>query len=185
MSGNTRDTHSVREGSDVAHEANMEGKQTHAGRILPIVVQRNSELPDGHPEKVYTCRIVHGGDQVKGESNAAAIFAALSSSPAGIEASKSVDAYGRLKGNGAQQSDGTQSYTQATLGSRPNSPRAWAKQPKELQPQSPAKYMGPIVTLRTALYGHPESRHWERHLEYIEGPMMRGCRHLAITILAP
>ena len=47
-------------------------KKAHVGRIVPIVVQRNSELPDGHPDEVYTGRIVYGCDQVKDEDNVAA-----------------------------------------------------------------------------------------------------------------
>ena len=65
------------------------------------------------------------GDHVRDDNNAADIFEEWSSSPAGIEASKSVDAYGLQEGNQAQQSDGTQSYTQATLGSGPNSTVTW------------------------------------------------------------
>ena len=81
----TWDLTSVREWSEVAKEAKQSGKQAHVGRIFPIVVQRNSELPDGHPENVC---------QVKDENNEVAIFEELSSSPAGMDVSKSVDAYG-------------------------------------------------------------------------------------------
>ena len=56
----TWDLTSVREWSEVAKEAKQSGKQAHVGRIFPIVVQRNSELPDGHPEKVHKGRIVYG-----------------------------------------------------------------------------------------------------------------------------
>ena len=56
----TWDLTSVREWSEVAKEAKQSGKQAHVGRIFPIVVQRNSELPDGHPENVYKGRIVYG-----------------------------------------------------------------------------------------------------------------------------
>ena len=85
------------------------------------------------------------GGQVKDENNAVAIFEELSSSPVGIEVSKSVDAYGLLKGHKAQQGDGTQSYTQATLGFGPNSPITGARLAKELQPQNFAKYRDPVV----------------------------------------
>ena len=86
-----------------------------------------------------------GGDQVKDENNAAAIFEELSSSPAGTEASTPVDAYGLLKGNKVQQSDGTQSYTQANLGSGPNATVTWARLPKELKPKEFAKYKDAVV----------------------------------------
>ena len=95
----TWDIQSVRELSDVAQEAIRAGNKAHIGRISPIAVQRNSELPDGHPQKVYTGRIVYGCEQVKDENSVSAICEELSSSPAGIEASKSVDAYGPPKGN--------------------------------------------------------------------------------------
>ena len=45
----TWDITSVSEWSDVAQEAKREGNKAHVGRIFPIVVQRSSELPDGHP----------------------------------------------------------------------------------------------------------------------------------------
>ena len=47
----------------------------------------------GHPAQVYK-----GGDQVNDEGYEAAIFRELSSSPAGIEASKVIEAYGLSKG---------------------------------------------------------------------------------------
>ena len=77
--------------------------------IAPLVVQRNSDLPGGHPEHVY-----------KGRNDTVAIFDELSSRLARLEASNIVDSYGLAHRNGMQQCDGTQSYTQATLGTRPS-----------------------------------------------------------------
>ena len=82
---NTWDIKSVREWSEVSQEARRHGTKAHAGRIFPIVAQRNSEVLDGHPEKLYKGRIVYGGDEVKDENSAAAIFEELSSSPAGLK----------------------------------------------------------------------------------------------------
>ena len=95
---------------------------------------RNSEQPGGHFEKVYMGRIVYGVDQVRDVNNIVALCVELSSSPAGIEALYIVGAYGLMPGNSMQQGDGTQSNTQATLGSGPKSTAKWARQLRAFQP---------------------------------------------------
>ena len=42
--------------------------------FFPLVVQRNSDLPDGHPDKLYKGRNVYGCYQVNDESNVAALL---------------------------------------------------------------------------------------------------------------
>ena len=65
----TWDLTSVREWSDAAREPKRAGTWAHAIRMLPLVVTRNSELPDGHPVNAYKGSIVHGGDQVRNDNN--------------------------------------------------------------------------------------------------------------------
>ena len=102
----TWDLSSVREWSDVSRDAKSNNQKVHVGRIFPIVVEKNSELPQGHPERKFKGRIVFGGDQVKDEHNQTAIFQELSTSPASLEASNMLDAYSLLPGNEGQQYDG-------------------------------------------------------------------------------
>ena len=55
------DLHSVREWYDVAREATTPLiKKVHVGRICPIVVEANAQLPDGHLNRNYKGRIVLG-----------------------------------------------------------------------------------------------------------------------------
>ena len=122
-------------------------------RTIPIVVEKNSELPQGHPERKFKGRIVFGGDQVKDEHNQTAIFQELSTSPASLEPSKILDAYSLLPGNEGQQNDGTQSFTQAELGNVHSNVVTWARLPKELQLTSSSEYRDPVVIVKKALYG--------------------------------
>ena len=77
----------MREWYQVAKEAKSANKKVHVGRIFPIVVEKNAELPDGHPDRKFSGRIVFGGDQVTDEHNATAIVQELASSLASLEAS--------------------------------------------------------------------------------------------------
>jgi hypothetical protein len=159
----TWDISSVREWYQVAKEATSANKKVHVGRIFPIVVEKNAELPTGHPDRKFKGRIVFGGDQVTDEHNATAIFQELATSPASLEASNILDAYSLLPGNTGEQNDGTQAFTQAELGNVHSSVVTWARLPKELQPKSFEKYRDPVVIIKKALYGHPEAQgHWEQ-----------------------
>ena len=69
------------------------------GLIFGIVVEKHPELPVGHPDRKFKGRLVFQGNEVKDENAHYAIFSELSSSPATLEASKSVDACGLFPRN--------------------------------------------------------------------------------------
>ena len=91
------------------------------------------------------------------------MFSELGSSPATMEAGKAVDAYGSKPGHTAEQNDGVQAYTQALM----EGVETWVEVPRDRWPKEwEGKYIRPVVLLRIALYGHPDSGGlWERHCE--------------------
>ena len=110
------DLKSVREKRDVIRDATKNNKKVHFARIFPICSEKGSELPEGDPDRKFKGRCVVQGNDVKDENSHAAIFQELSSSPATLEAAKSVDAYGCIEGNETQQCDAQQAYVQSELG---------------------------------------------------------------------
>jgi hypothetical protein len=156
------DLTSVREKRDVIRDATKNNKKVHFARIFPICSEKGSELPEGDPDRKFKGRCVVQGNDVKDENSHAAIFQELSSSPATLEAAKSVDAYGCIEGNETQQCDAQQAYVQSELGGT----ETWISLPKILRPASWAAYYEPVCILRLALYGHPDAGgYWERHCE--------------------
>ena len=92
------------------------------------------------------------------------MFQELASTPATMQASKAADLYGSFEGHIVEQADAKQAYTQAKLKGVPT----WVRLPKEKWPQEwiDAGYKDPVVPLRLALYGHPQSgAFWEQHCE--------------------
>ena len=87
--------------------------KAHFGCIFDICVEKNSELPDGDPNKKFKGRVVFEGCHVKDEANNWAIFSEIASCPATMQAAKAADAYGLLDGHGVQCADGESAYTQA------------------------------------------------------------------------
>ena len=87
--------------------------------MLELCYLEHSELSDEHQK--LKGRVVFLGDRVRDQYGAAAIFEALASSPAGIEASRFQDAYGCMSTDGVshiiQQADAEQAYTQASMDS--------------------------------------------------------------------
>ena len=56
-------------------------------------------MPEGHALRKYKGRVVFLGNRVQDENWEAAIFQDLGSSPATMQAAKSIDAYGCLPGH--------------------------------------------------------------------------------------
>ena len=110
------DANSVREKRDVIRDAMRLKRKVHFARIFSICSEKGSELPAGDPDRKFKGRCVAQGNDAKDENSHAAIFQELFSSPATLEASKSVDAYGCMKGNETQQCDAQQAYVQSELG---------------------------------------------------------------------
>ena len=117
------------------------------------VQEKGSELPEGDPDRKFKGRCVVRGNVVKDENSHAAIFQELSSSPATLEAAKSVDAYGCMKGSETQQCDAQQAYVQSGLGDT----ETWISPPNILRPESWAEYHEPVCILKLAFYGHPDA----------------------------
>ena len=79
-------------------------------------------------------------------------------------------ACGALKGSRATTRDARKAYIQSFI-DKPGRPRTWLRLPKALWPKSwfrpdgTPKYRDPVVILRKALYGHPESGPmWDKKL---------------------
>ena len=112
----------------------------HFARIFPICSEKGSELPEGDPDRKFKGRCVAQGNDVRDENSHAAIFQELSSSPATLEAPKSVDAYGSIKGHDIQQCDAQQAYVQSELGGV----ETWISLPKFLRPPTWDGYRDPV-----------------------------------------
>ena len=117
----------AREWNEVKRQANKEGRTIHLGSMLELLYQKGDELPKGDKGRKLKGRVVFLGDRVRDQHGAAAVFEDLASSPAGMEASKFVDAYGLIKGHTCQQADAEQAYTQALLGTKYET---WMRVPK-------------------------------------------------------
>ena len=57
----------VREYDDVVREAKQSGKEVHMARIHGICVEKNFQLPQGHPNRKFKGRGVWLGNQVKNQ----------------------------------------------------------------------------------------------------------------------
>ena len=84
-----------------------------------------------------------------------------------------------MAGHTAEQCDAEQAYTQAVL----SGTTTWVRLPRDQWPESWHSMHDPVVPLRLALYGHPDSGgHWEQHCEsklkeagYEPVPSWRSC----------
>ena len=94
----TWDESAVEEWDVVADRSRRAGARVHVGRVFGFVSIKNSELPEGHPNRKYKGRAVFQGNQVRDEDNYQALFQDLGSSPASMAAGKLVDFAGLLAG---------------------------------------------------------------------------------------
>ena len=153
----------VTEWKEVAAKAKRTGKKVHVGKVFEICVEKGSELPAGSPLRKFKGRTVFQGNNVRDENSDVALFSELGSSPATMEAGKAVDAYGSQPGFSTQQADGKQAYTQALM----KGVETWVEIPRDRWPKEwEGKFERPVMLLRIALYGHPDSGGlWELHCE--------------------
>lgn len=126
----------VQEWEKVSSEAIQSKIKVHVG---------GSELPENDPLRMFKGRTVCQGNNVKDESADVALLAELGSSPANMEAGKSLDAYGSMPGSTVTQADGKQAYTRC-LHEKDARTKEWV-----------GKYIDPVVQLVVALYFHPDS----------------------------
>ena len=153
----------VQEWETLSQKARKTGEKIHVGKVFEICVEKGSELERGNPLRKYKGRTVFQGNNVKDESSDTALFSELGSSPANMEAGKSIDCYGSMPGNRVSQGDGKQAYTQALM----KGIKTMVRIPRNRWPKSwIGVYKDPVVPLILALYGHPDSGGlWERHCE--------------------
>ena len=95
----------VREQDDVAAEARHSNIKVRFGDIFGLCGLKGSELKKDDPAQKWKGRFVFRGSDVKDEYNDIAICNELSLSPATLEASKAVDAYGLIDGHTSSQCD--------------------------------------------------------------------------------
>ena len=181
------DLKGVRQWADVSADAKRRHEKTHLGIVLGICLEEGSELPKNHPDRKFKGRYAYQGNKVIDEYNEAALFNELGSSPATLEGSKAVDAYGRLPGHTIEQADASAAYTQALMGtSTPGkgsgaltdnnqvTTTTWVRLPNEARPKlhnGTDKWWAegirdPVVPMQKAVYGHPDAGgYWEKHCE--------------------
>ena len=164
----TWDEYVVREWSDVAREARNKGEEVHFGYLLGLCFEKGSELEDGDPGKKFKGRAVFQGDRVVNQNWEIALFQDLGSSPATLEASRACDAFGCVPGHKTEIADAPAAYVQADLKGTP----CWVHMPEEAWPDDPVlrasfeRMRKPVVQLKKALYGHPDSgTFWEKHCD--------------------
>ena len=93
---------SMREKDDVAKEARETGEEIHFARAHTIMVEKHHILDEDDPRRKFKARGVCLGNQMTDQSNEAAVFSDLGSSPASFEASRWADFYGSLEGTVAR-----------------------------------------------------------------------------------
>ena len=76
-----------REYDELAAELDRQGVKNHFGRLFAILVEKNSELPLGPPDRIFKGRLVFDGSDVRDQNKDVALFQELSSSPATLHAS--------------------------------------------------------------------------------------------------
>eukprot|EP00435_Cladocopium_sp_Y103_P031652 s4552_g8.t1 len=154
----------VREYDDVVAEAKRTGKEVHMAHVHGICVEKNFQLPKGHPTRKFKGRGDLLGNKVKNQFWEAAFFQDLGNSPATFEASRWADFYWCLPGNDVKLADAIQAYIQAKL----TGPPCWVELPEDAWPDDIdiRKFRRPVVLLVKALYGHPDSgTMWEQHCD--------------------
>ena len=155
------DSNTVRGQDEVDAQARSNNIKVHFGDIFGMCGVKGSELQEGDPAKKWKGSFVFRGSDVKDEYNDTAVFNELSSSPAMLEASKAVDAYGLIDGNASSQCVAEQAYVQSRFGGT----ETWVRIPNDRWPAEWAgKFRKPIVLLKLVLYGHPGAGgYWESH----------------------
>ena len=141
-----------------------EKREVHFGWIFPICGEKNSELAEDDPLRKYEGRVVFQGNNVVNQSWESALFHDLGSSPATMEGSRAADLFGCAPGNDIMQADAPGAYCQTDmLGTE-----TWACLPPEARPASWSHMKWPVVRLKKALYGHPDSgTWWEQHADRV------------------
>jgi hypothetical protein len=100
------------------------------------------------------------GNNVNDQNWEVAPFNEMASTPATMEASRIVDAYGCFPRCAIEGRDVEQAYLQAET----QGPPVWITLPKELWTEDMHKMRNPVVRLEKELYGHKHSGvFWQQH----------------------
>ena len=155
---------------EIAAEARRTGKKVHVGALFDICTEKNSELSPNDSLRKFKGRVVFQGNRVVDEAHEAALFADLGSAPSTMEAARIADFIGCSPGCDEELADAVQAYVQAPLG--PDTIPVYASMPYERLPAKGRELVDkgiikrPVVLLRKALYGHPDSGPiWESHCD--------------------
>ena len=177
------DETNVREWSDVAKGAQDAGVEVNFGYLFGICVEKNSELPLGHPKRKFKGRVVFQGNRVTNQNWEAAIFQDLGSCPATMEAFKTADFYGLIPGHAVEIADAEQAYIQALLNGTP----CWICLPPKARTAKMGGFRRPVVKLLRALYGHPDSgTMWEQHCDtHAKRGICARWRGVAFVLFSP
>jgi hypothetical protein len=178
------DPSTVAEWSDVSGSARHVGEEVQIGHVFGRCVEKNAELSPDNPARKYKYRVVFQGHRVVNQKWEQAVFQDLGSNPASLAAALVADCYGIMDDNDVGMADAVQAYVQAELTGTP----CWIALPKEAWPNVwEGKYQRPVVGLRKALYGHPDSGTvWEKGCdEVVHSVGFRAHQHrMAIDLLA-
>ena len=168
------DVWKVREKADVMREAKRSGTTVQFGRVHGICVEKNAELPEGHPNRKFKGRVVFLGNRVVNQDYESATFADLGNAPANLESGRLADCYGAVPGHGSEVADAVQAYLQSLMlgdpcwvelaaESRPGNiwgPQQYSKKDIDKLTKMWSQLRQPVVQLEQALYGHPDSVTW-------------------------
>ena len=116
-----------------------------------VCVEKNCELPPGHPKRKFKGRVVFQGNRVTNKNWEAAIFQDLGSCPATMEASKTDGFYGLIPGHAVEIADAEQAHIQALLTGTP----CWICLPHEARTAKMGGFRRPVVKLLRALLWTP------------------------------
>jgi hypothetical protein len=169
------DEGSVKEWAEVRHER-KDGYPPMVGLLFLIMGQKHAELDTGSdiedPNCPFRARAVFQGSNVRTGDGTPAwmLYQEVGATPSSMASTQLALACGALKGSRATTRDARKAYIQSFI-DKPGRPRTWLRLPKALWPKSwfyadgTAKYRDPVVILKKALYGHPESGPmWDKKL---------------------
>jgi hypothetical protein len=169
------DEGSVKEWAEVRHER-KDGYPPMVGLLFLIMGQKHAELDTGSdiedPNCPFRARAVFQGSNVRTGDGTPAwmLYQEVGATPSSMASTQMALACGALKGSRATTRDARKAYIQSFI-DKPGRPRTWLRLPKALWPKSwfyadgTAKYRDPVVILKKALYGHPESGPmWDKKL---------------------
>jgi hypothetical protein len=128
--------------------------------------EKNAESLDAS-SRSYKARVVFAGNNIQTTDGVPAweLFQEVAQAPAAMQTVRGALGIAALRGFEPKVRDATQAFIQSRIDG-PDRPETWVRLPKQWWPASwHGKFHDPVVKLRLALYGHPESGAlWDKHL---------------------